>query len=161
MQNALHVTTLTESRGARYRRLLARFAAASIVATVLSQLVFLTSYSLGALPVVATVLAWLAGAIPNFVLNRRTWGSSGRTALRGELGRFAIVSVGTALLAATATSCAEPLARTAFPDTRPFQVAVVWSAFLGTYLLMFVVKFFLFDRLVFKGGRTHLPQQSR
>ncbi|GAB3297332.1 hypothetical protein GCM10027563_39930 [Parasphingorhabdus pacifica] len=138
-----------------------RFAAASLVATVLSQLVFIGSYSLGALPAVATVLAWLSGAVPNFLLNRRTWGSRTRAGLRGELLRFGIVSVGTALLATAATSNAEPLARSTFPDSRPSQVAIVWGAFLGTYLLMFVVKFFLFDRLVFTADRDRPPQRAR
>lgn len=148
------------SGGRRYRRLLTRFAAASLVATVLSQVVFLTAYSLGALPLVATALAWLAGAIPNFLLNRRTWGGGNRETLRGEILRFGVISVGTALLAAAATSNAEPLAHAAFPDHRTAQVAIVWGAFLGTYLVMFVIKFFLFDRLVFRAGRTS-PQQAR
>ena len=142
-----------EPRARRYWRLLTRFAAASVVATAISQVVFLTSYALGAAPVVATVLAWLGGAIPNFTLNRRTWGGGGRTALRGEILRYAVISVGTALLAAAATSYAEALARTAFPADRAPQIAVVWGAFLGTYAVMFVLKFFLVDRLVFTGRR--------
>lgn len=40
---------------ARYWRLISRFAAASVVATAISQVVFLLSYSLGATPVVSTV----------------------------------------------------------------------------------------------------------
>ena len=134
---------------ARYWRLISRFAAASAVATGISQVVFLLSYSLGATPVVSTVLAWLAGAIPNFTLNRRTWGGGGREALRGELLRYGVISVGTALLAAGATHLAEIAATSAFPHTRPAQVAVVWGAFIGTYAVMFVIKFVLIDRLVF------------
>ncbi|RKT86244.1 Putative flippase GtrA (transmembrane translocase of bactoprenol-linked glucose) [Saccharopolyspora antimicrobica] len=137
----------------RYWHLLSRFAAASVVATAISQLVFLLVYALGAAPVAATITAWLAGAIPNFTLNRRTWGSTGRAGLRGEILRYAIISVTTALLAALATHNAETLAQTSFPDTRSAQVAVVWGAFLGTYAVMFVIKFFLVDRLVFRRNR--------
>lgn len=137
------------ARGGRYRRLLRRFAAASALATVSSQFVFVASYTAGAPPVLATVLAWLAGAVPNFLLNRRTWGSRGRTALRGEILRFATVSVGTALLAALATSNAEVLALRMFTESRSAQITLVWGAFFGTYLVMFVVKFFLMDRIVF------------
>ncbi|GAA0520929.1 hypothetical protein GCM10011581_11380 [Saccharopolyspora subtropica] len=142
----------------RYWRLLSRFAAASVVATGISQLVFLLSYSLGAAPVVATVLAWLGGAVPNFTLNRRTWGGGGREALRGEIVRYAVISVGTALLAALATHHAESLAHVLFPQSRPGQVAVVWGAFVGTYAVMFVVKFVLVDRLVFT---ARPPQRAR
>ncbi|KAA5831242.1 GtrA family protein [Saccharopolyspora hirsuta] len=143
-----------ETTGAkRYWRLLSRFAAASAVATAISQVVFLVVYALGAAPVAATITAWLAGAIPNFTLNRRTWGSTGRAGLRGEILRYAVISVTTALLAALATHNAEALAQALFPDARSAQVAVVWGAFLGTYAVMFVLKFFLVDRLVFPDRR--------
>ncbi|GAA4618861.1 GtrA family protein [Saccharopolyspora hordei] len=143
----------TATGARRYWRLLSRFAAASVVATTISQLVFLVVYALGAVPVAATVTAWLAGAIPNFTLNRRTWGSTGRAGLRGEVLRYAVISVTTALLAALATHHADDLARTVFPDARSAQVAVVWGAFLGTYAVMFVVKFVLVDRVVFARRR--------
>ncbi|TDD41429.1 GtrA family protein [Saccharopolyspora elongata] len=149
------------STRSRYWRLLSRFAAASVVATGISQLVFLLSYSLGATPVVSTVLAWLSGAIPNFVLNRRTWGGGGRAALRGEILRYGAISVGTALLAALATHNAESLATVLFPDARAGQVAVVWGAFVATYAVMFVVKFFLIDRLVFRRSRHQVPSTTR
>ncbi|MCI2420421.1 GtrA family protein [Saccharopolyspora sp. K220] len=116
------------------------------------------SYSLGATAVFATTLAWLAGAIPNFVLNRRTWGGGGRAALRGEILRYGVISVGTALLAALATHNAETLAHALFPDVRTAQIAVVWGAFIGTYAVMFVVKFVLIDRLVFTARR---PRRAR
>ncbi|MBB5155816.1 GtrA family protein [Saccharopolyspora phatthalungensis] len=154
-QQATEARRASTRRG-RYWLLLGRFAAASVVATGISQVVFLLSYSLGATPVVATVSAWLAGAIPNFVLNRRSWGGGGRTALRGEILRYGAISVGTALLAALATHNAETLAQALFPGTRTAQVAVVWGAFVGTYAVMFVVKFFLIDRLVF----TARPRQQ-
>ncbi|WP_228717321.1 GtrA family protein [Allosaccharopolyspora coralli] len=142
----------------RYWRLVSRYAAASAVATVVSQLVFLASYSLGAPPPLATMLAWLCGAIPNFLLNRRTWG--GGDAVRGELARFAIVSVGTAVLAALVTTGVEQLAVTWFANSRPTQVALVQAAFLGTYVAMFVVKFFLIDRFVFTAHRKDVSTEA-
>lgn len=144
----------TTRPGSRYWRLLKRFAAASAAATVSGQLVFVTCYALGVSALVSTCLAWLTGAVLNFGLNRRTWGSRGRSALRGELLRFAMISVSTAVLAALATRYAEAVAVEAFTESRSAQVAVVWGAFLGTYLLMFVVKFFLMDRLVFTAHRS-------
>jgi putative flippase GtrA len=140
-------------RGNRYWHLMSRFVVASAVATGISQLVFLTSYSLGTAPEVATVLAWLAGVIPNFLLNRRTWGGGGRAALRGEILRYGAISVVTAVLAALATSNTEPLAHALFPTTRPAQVIIVYGAYVGTYGVMFVAKFFLIDRLVFTARR--------
>lgn len=141
------------SRG-RYWRLLSRFAAASVIATVISQLLFLLSYDgLRAPAAVATVIAWAAGAIPNFVLNQRTWGGGGRSALRGEILRYGAISVGTAVLAALATSGTESLVRTLFANDRTVQVMAVWAAFAGTYAVMFFVKFYLVDRVVFTANR--------
>jgi putative flippase GtrA len=136
----------------RYWRLLSRFALASAVATGISQLVFFVSYSLGSPPTVATVLAWAAGIVPNFVLNQRTWGGS-KDALRGQILRYAVISVGTAGLAALATSGTEHLAKALFPDDRTLQVIAVWGAFAGTYAVMFFLKFYLIDRLVFTSKR--------
>lgn len=147
-----------ERRG-RYWQLVSRFAAASVVATGISQVVFVGSYAVGAPAVFSTVLAWLAGAVPNFVLNRRTWGGGGRAALRGEITRYAVMSVGTALLAALATSGAERLALGAFPHDHAPRVAVVWGAYAATYLVMFVVKFLIIDRFIFTARSR--PQRAR
>jgi putative flippase GtrA len=149
-----HATTVEGRRSAgRYWHLLSRFALASVVATAISQLLFFVSYAAGAAPAVATVLAWAAGAVPNFLLNQRTWGGGGRAALRGEILRYAAISIGTALLAAGATSGTEALAKTLFAHTRSAQIVAVWGAFAGTYAVMFFVKFYLVDRLVFTSNR--------
>jgi putative flippase GtrA len=148
------VTAATQGRTrGRYWHLLSRFALASAVATAISQLLFFVSYTAGASAAVATVIAWAAGAVPNFVLNQRTWGGGGRAALRGEILRYAAISIGTALLAAVATSNTETLAKNLFAHTRPAQVMAVWGAFAGTYAVMFFVKFYLVDRIVFTSNR--------
>lgn len=133
---------------ARRRRLVGSFAAASVVATGISQVVFVTSYWLTGIAAVATVLGWLGGAVPNFLLNRRSWGA-GPHGLRGELLRFGVISVATAVLAGLATKGAEGMAAASFPAGHPARIAIVWGAFLGTYVAMFAVKFVLLDRLVF------------
>lgn len=166
MQQAAEITdqgSRDEGSGAtarsrsQYWRLLSRFAAASVVATGISQVAFLGSYAVGAPALISTVLGWLAGAVPNFVLNRRTWGGGGRAALRGEIVRYAAMSIGTALLAALATDAAEELAKAEFPHDRAPQVAIVWGAFVATYLVMFVVKFLIVDRFIFT-ARTRPPR---
>ncbi|GAB3543267.1 putative flippase GtrA [Actinopolyspora lacussalsi] len=139
----------------RYWRLLRGFAAVSALATISSQLVFVVSYWIGSASTLSTVLGWLAGAVPNFFLNRRNWGSAGSHRLGGELTRFALVSVATFLIAAVATNYTEDLAHNLFADSEVRRVALVWGAYLGTYLLMFVVKFFLLDRVVFATPRRH------
>src|SRR3954451_23821380 len=65
---------------------LARYSAGSVVATVCSEVTMVLLYGpLGVAPVWAAVFAWLAGAVPNYWLNRSwTWRRTGRPGLRDE-----------------------------------------------------------------------------
>lgn len=147
------------TRHNRYWKLGSRFLGVSALATGIGQLVFLTSYALGAIPVLAAGLSWLAGAVPNFLLNRRNWGNHGHSGLRGQILRFGIISVSTALLAALVTSKADILAQSSFPDSRTTQILIVWGTFLGTYVVLYAIKFVLYDRVVFTAHRRQ--EQAR
>ncbi len=142
----------------RYQELIwrmARCAAVSIVAAVVSEVVFLASYGpLGAGPRLASVLAFLAGAVPNYVLNRRwVWRASGQVRIGRELAPYLAVSLGTGLLAIALTSAADAAVRhSALPPTA--RALAVGAAYLATYGVMFVVKFALFDRVVFASAAT-------
>jgi putative flippase GtrA len=148
----------------RSRRLLLwfRYTAGSIVAGVISQAVFVVCYALGSLPAVASITAFVAGAVPNYLLNRRwAWRNSGRADVVRETLPYAVIVVATALAAAAVTSVADAWVRTSVDD-RGWQIALVAAAFLATYGAMFVLKFVLFDRLVFAGSgrRQSEPGQS-
>ena len=67
------LTKVRNGSGPRRSRWLlwARYSASSVVATVVSQLAFALCYWFGAAAIVATLVAWLAGAVPNYVMNRR------------------------------------------------------------------------------------------
>lgn len=143
----------------RSRRLLLwlRYGAGSIIAGVISQAVFVVCYAFGAVPMAASIAAFLAGAVPNYLLNRRwAWHSQGRADVLRETLPYAVIIVVTALAAAAATSLADAWVR-AHVEDRGWQVALVAAAFLGTYGFMFVLKFVLFDRLVFTGPRPAQP----
>jgi putative flippase GtrA len=69
-----------------------------VVATVVSQLAFALCYWFGTAAIVATLVAWFAGAVPNYVLNRRyTWGRSGQKL------PYTIIVIGSAVTAAVVT----------------------------------------------------------
>jgi putative flippase GtrA len=125
-----------------------RYAGGSVVATVCSQLTFLLLY--GVLDVAAgvtSVVAWFAGAVPNYWLNRAwTWQRSGRPSLRGELLPYAAIILGTLLLAVVTTEAVDRLLRAADVESGT-RVALVTVSFLGVYVVMFGVRFFLLDRL--------------
>lgn len=130
-------------------RIFGRYTAASIVAAILSELAFLASYGLGAIPLVASIIAWFAGAVPNYLLNRRwAWQRDGKADLRRELLPYAAIVVVTAGTAAVVTTVADALVRD-WVDSHTWQVLLVGAAFLATYGVMFLLKFVLFDRYVF------------
>ncbi|HEX6445796.1 MAG TPA: GtrA family protein [Streptosporangiales bacterium] len=127
---------------------LTRYTAGSVVATVCSEVTFLLVYGLfhgGSL--LASVLGWLAGAVPNYFLNRSwTWGRKGRHDLRREVLPYAaivLVTVGVASLTTHAAGVLVPR----LISTHWLQVGVVGAVFLATYGVLFAARFVLLDRL--------------
>ena len=114
----------------------------SVVATVASQLAFALCYWFGAAAVVATMVAFLAGAVPNYILNRRwSWRS------RGQMLPYAIIVVGSAIIAALVTTLTSHLVQGI--DSHAWKTVLVTGSYFGTYGVLFILKFVLFDRLVF------------
>jgi len=134
---------LTKVKLTRARLLLwARYSASSVVATVVSQLAFALCYWFGTAALVATLVAWLAGAVPNYVLNRRwTWGR------RGQKLPYTMIVIGSAVTAAVVTSVTDHLVQPV--DSHALKTLLVTGSYFGTYAVLFIVKFVLFDRLVF------------
>ncbi|WP_219416338.1 GtrA family protein [Pseudonocardia nigra] len=138
-------------------RLWWRYAAGSVIAGVISQTTFVACYALGTSPLVASVTAFVAGAVPNYLLNRQwAWRRRGRADVRREVAPYAAIAVATALAAAAVTTTADTWVRAAV-ESRGWQVVLVGAAFLGTYGFLFVLKFVLFDRFVFTGPRSAPP----
>lgn len=135
------------SRG-QVRGKVLRYAAGSGVATVCSEVTFLLVYgAFGATPAVASLLGWLAGAVPNYWLNRSwTWRRRGRPSLRGEVLPYVGIVLGTLLVATVATSAAHA-ALEAARISAGARVVLVSGTFLAVYAAMFLLRYFLLDRL--------------
>jgi putative flippase GtrA len=137
-----------------------RFAVASVVATVVTELSFVALYGADlAGAEVAGVIAFVAGAVPKFVLSRWwVWRRPGTPSLLGEVVPYGLVAAGTGLAAGLVTGLAERVIEQQV-ESRPWQVGLVGAAFLATMVLMFAVRYVLFDRLVFNdGSRTRRPR---
>lgn len=142
--------------GTELVRKLSRYTAGSVVATVISEVVFLVLYASGAVAAVASVAAFVAGAIPNYFLNRRwAWQRTGRHTPR-QTASYAAVVGGTALLAVAATSATEAWSHHSVAS-HTLQVFLGGAAYFLTYAVMFLVKFALFDRVVFADGSESAP----
>lgn len=125
-----------------------KYAGGSAIATVCSEAAFVLMYGvLDTSTTVASVVGWLAGAIPNYWLNRHwAWGRTGRPSFKREILPYAVIVLTTLVLATLLTGAADPLL-THLGVAHSVRVALVAIVFLAVYGLMFILRFFLFDRL--------------
>ncbi len=125
-----------------------RYSAGSVVAAIVSEatltlLVGVARMSAGP----AAVVAFVAGAVPNWILNRRwAWEHAGRVTLRRELGPYVLIVLATLVATAGASAAVDAATRHV---SHWVSVVAVDGAYIAATGLMFVVKFVLFDRLVF------------
>lgn len=132
-----------------------RYAAGSGVATVCSEVTFLLAYGVfDASPAVASGVGWLAGAVPSYWLNRTwTWRRRGRPSITREVLPYVAIVLGTLLVATVATSVVHGVLEGA-QVSAGVRLVLVSGTFLAVYGLMFLLRFFLLDRL-FRGVQTH------
>ncbi|MGV0742503.1 GtrA family protein [Mycolicibacterium sp. XJ870] len=137
-----------------------RYAGASVVAGIISEVVFLVTYWLSAVPVLASLLAFIAGAVPNYLMNRYwAWQRRGRPHGTREILPYIVIIVVTALTAIVVTTVADHWVRD-HVAAHGWQVALVGAAFLATYGAMFVLKFVLFDRFIFVDRAADTPDTT-
>ncbi len=131
-----------------------KFAAGSVAATVLSQLTLTGLFWLGGVnATTASLVAFVAGAIPNFIVNWKwTWGRSGRPALLRELLPYIAIIVGGGLAATALTTLTDHVLAPLVTD-RGARTITLDIAYLSSYAILFVLKFALLDR-VFRRGKT-------
>jgi putative flippase GtrA len=134
----------------RLARLFTRFAAGTVVSTACSQLTLVLLFGvLDASAAVSGAVAFVAGAIPNFLIHRFwTWRRSGPVGMRRELLPYLAVITFSGLVAVGITAGVDRLLGGAIADhaLRTAIIAVVYGL---SYLPVFVLKFALLDRLVF------------
>lgn len=126
-----------------------RYVVGSVVAAAVSQ--FVLVLLVGVFGVVASAsgaAAFVAGALPNWALNRRwAWARRGPLHLRREvLGYWSIVAA--SLLATVAATTTASAATGSLPHWA--RVAAVDGAFVAVTGALFLAKFLLFDRVVFR-----------
>jgi putative flippase GtrA len=126
-----------------------KYTTGSVVAAVTSEIVFLVMFGpLGAWSSVSTIVAFLAGAIPNYVLNRRwAWQRTGR-AHRKEVALYVAVVAGSLLVTMAFTFVGARFAHRLF-DHRSAQTLFVGAVYMFATGVVFVRKFVLFNRFVF------------
>jgi putative flippase GtrA len=130
-----------------------RYAAGSVVATVCSEATFVLFYGgLRATPAIASCVAWFAGAVPNYWLNRTwTWKRRGKPSFTREVLPYLAIILITLLIAVLATSTVDDMVSSG-PVGARVRVAAVGGTYLGVYGVMFLLRFFLLDSLFRRAG---------
>ena len=141
--------------GWRLARLFTRFVAGTAVSTACSQLTFVLLFGvLAASATVSGAVAFVAGAVPNFLIHRFwTWRCSGPVGIRRELMPYLAVIILSGLVAIGVTAGVDRLIGETIDD-HALRTVVVAVAFNASYLPLFILKFVLLDRLVFGGDDT-------
>jgi putative flippase GtrA len=134
----------------RLARLFTRFAAGTVVSTACSQLTLVLLFGVfDASAAVSGAVAFVAGAIPNFLIHRFwTWRRSGPVGMRRELMPYLAVITFSGLVAVGITTGVDRLLGDAIAD-HALRTAVIAIVYGLSYLPVFVLKFALLDRLVF------------
>ena len=147
-------------RSARFKRFV-RFAVGSLFATGVSAVTLALMYDvLHTGPVVASITAFASGAIVNFVANRFwAWSRHERVGLGRDMASYAVLAVSTALLAAGVTKTTEWYAKRS-TVTADHLGLIVEVSYFATYAAMFVVKFVVLDRVVFR-SRAQVEKTTR
>ncbi|MGH9171278.1 MAG: GtrA family protein [Acidimicrobiales bacterium] len=137
------------------------YSAGSVVAVVVSEVAFALALGWGHTgTTVASAVGFVGGAIPNYILNRRwAWRDRRGRDRRSEILLYAVVSFATFVASALVTHWAETGARHVVTD-RGGQVALVTGAYLGVSAVFFVVKFVIYETVVFRKHPKHPKTRS-
>jgi putative flippase GtrA len=140
-------------------RRLTGYSASSLVAASMGELAFVLTYGvLRGGTTWASAAGFVGGAVPNYVLNRRwAWGDRRGRSRRAEVILYASVAISTFAAAAIGTHFAEAGAVRLFPQ-RGWQTAVLAATYLAVSGVFFLIKFALYERVVFVPG-TAEPQR--
>jgi putative flippase GtrA len=143
-------------------RRIARFAISSMVAAGTSAVVFPILYVLGASTTACSICAFVAGAIPNWTMNRKwTWKVEGRVAFGREILAYIVVSASTLLALSLATAWTHRHVQH-IPAGHGIRVALVTASYFGVLAVLYGLRFFLYEFWIFSGrSRVRAALRSR
>ena len=157
--NGLIKRLLYSPRVARFLKYAVGSATASLVSFIVLAVV---SWDRSVPDAVASVIAFIAGALVNFCVYRfwawRHTVTREAKALGRDFGRYAVIAVSTALIATGTTTLAGRYADHAGLGSAA-RTLLLEGSYFSAFALMFVVKFLLLDRFVF--AARHRADVSR
>jgi putative flippase GtrA len=147
-----------------YAAKVTKYAIGSVVALVTSVVVFALCYVvLDGHPTTCSIIAFFAGAIPNWILNRRwAWKLRGRADFLREIVAYIAISGVVLVASSLGTSAMQSWVKTNVAPHHGIRVILVTGAYVFVQAVLFVVKFLVYDKWVFSGqSRLRAAVRSR
>ncbi len=139
-----------------------RYAIGSVIALVTSIIVFALCYVTGLSTTMDSILAFFAGAIPNWILNRRwAWQISGQVAFLREIVGYLVISMLALVASSAATGWTQDQVQ-GIPAHHGLRVLIVTASYVAVQAILFVAKFVVYEHWVFSGrSRLRAAVRSR
>jgi putative flippase GtrA len=139
-----------------------RYTIGSIIAAATSAVVFAVLYVIGVSTAACSVIAFVAGAVPNWTLNRRwAWQVKGRIAFGREIVAYVVVSALTLLASSEATAWTSHQVMK-LPAHYGIRVALVTASYLAVFAILFAIRFVIYELWIFSGqSRVRTAVRSR
>jgi putative flippase GtrA len=140
-----------------------RYTIGSIVAAATSAIVFALAFLMGASTVACSILAFVAGAVPNWVLNRRwAWKLRGRIAVGREVVAYVVISLLSLVATSLTTEWTQDHVQSITTQHHWIRAALVTASYLAVFAVLFVAKFAVYEFWVFSGrSRFRAALRSR
>jgi putative flippase GtrA len=140
-----------------------RYALGSVIALGTSVIVFAILYVLHVGTTLDSLLAFAAGAIPNWILNRRwAWERDGKVEIAREVIGYAAVSLLAVAASSATTGWINSDVANGIPAHTGLRVTIVTGGYVLVQAVLFVIKYVIYDRWVFAGrSRFRAAWRSR
>jgi putative flippase GtrA len=139
-----------------------RYTLGSVVAATTSAIVFAVLYVIGLGTTPCSIIAFIAGAIPNWILNRRwAWRVQGRIAFGREIFAYVVVSALTLFITSETTAWTQRHVQGIAPH-HGIRVALVTASYLAVFAVLFGARFAVYEVWIFSGrSRVRAAVRSR
>ncbi len=153
---------LRSLRGSALAARITRYTIGSIIAAATSAVVFAILYVIGVGTTPCSVAAFVAGAVPNWVLNRRwAWKLQGRPSFGREILGYILVSAVALVASALTTEWTNGQVQS-IPAHHGLRVILVTASYVAVQGVLFVAKFAVYEFWVFSGrSRVRAALRSR
>jgi putative flippase GtrA len=142
-----------------------KYAIGSVIALATSVVVFAVMYVIlgGKHTTICSIGAFLAGAIPNWVLNRRwAWKIKGEVAFLREIVAYIAISGVVLVASSLGTGAMQTWVKHHVTAGHGVRVILVTGAYVFVQAVLFVVKFVIYEKWVFSGqSRLRAAVRSR